>query len=189
MAPGGATTLAVSAAVGAPAAWAGLRWAASWLAALVAASTSCPSCVCHAPQWPSPAPPPPPPPAPDAGAVAAAVVRELGPWLAVNASPAPATCPSAGEVAAALLERLPPLGPDEARAAPLAPEAGPAVGEGRPTAALLAWGAAGAELVILVCCCTAARARRDAGPSAPPPPRPDNVGLGRHGRRGGGVVR
>ncbi|CAK0798609.1 unnamed protein product [Prorocentrum cordatum] len=164
MAPGGAATLAVSAAVGAPAAWAGLRWATSWLAALVAASTSCPSCVCHAPQWPPPAPSaPPPPPAPSAGAVAAAVAQKLGPWLAANSSPAPATCPSADEVAAALLERLPPLGSEGARAARSAPEAGPAVGEGCPFAFILAWGVACGEAVILVCCCVAARARRRVG--------------------------
>ncbi|CAK0856443.1 unnamed protein product [Prorocentrum cordatum] len=158
MAPGGAATLAVSAAVGAPAAWAGLRWATSWLAALVAASTSCPSCVCHAPQWPPPTPPaPPPPPAPSAGAVAAAVAQKLGPLLAANSSPAPASCPSADEVAAALLERLPPLRPEEARAAPSAPEDGPAVGEGCPFAFILAWGVACGEAVVSMCCCVAAR--------------------------------
>ncbi|CAK0885857.1 unnamed protein product, partial [Prorocentrum cordatum] len=48
MAPGATTTRAVGVAVGAPAAWAGLRLAGGWLAAVVAVSTTYPARACQA---------------------------------------------------------------------------------------------------------------------------------------------
>ncbi|CAK0821035.1 unnamed protein product [Prorocentrum cordatum] len=144
MAPGAGATLAVSAAVGAPAARAALRLAGGLLAAVVAASTTCPAFACHQPAWaPTPPHPPPPPPALGAEAAAAAVVEGLAPRLA-NAPPAPATCPSAEAVA--LLERPPPAGPAGAPGAEPPSEAGPALTPETSPGVVLAWGLAVSEL-------------------------------------------